>query len=267
MNLSTLSSNQSGTPMAHNNASNDVSQLLSLRNISYYIGPQRLLSNIDIDIAVNETVSLVGPNGAGKSTLVKLILGLIDPTKGSITAHQPLQLGYVPQRFTVPPILPLRVSDLLDQADKKRLTAEQRQFIFDNLALTHLLSRQMLHLSGGEAQRVLLARALLDKPNLLILDEPMQGLDPDTEVWLYQFIDKLPDFLRCAMLVISHDLHWVMRGSRRVICLNKHICCEGQPSELAISTEFRKLFGHYYEQPYVHQPHACQHHAPNELEL
>ncbi|AMT98157.1 MULTISPECIES: metal ABC transporter ATP-binding protein [Psychrobacter] len=267
MKTSAFSSNKQSVSPTDTHAIDDKTQLLSLQNVSYYIGQQRLLSDIDIDIAVNETVSLVGPNGAGKSTLVKLILGLIDPTKGGIKAHQPLQLGYVPQRFTVPPILPLRVSDLLGQANKTRLTPEQRQFIFDNLSLTHLLSRQMLHLSGGETQRVLLARALLDKPNLLVLDEPMQGLDPDTEVWLYQFIDQLPDFLRCAMLVVSHDLHWVMRGSRRVICLNKHICCEGQPSELAISTEFQKLFGHYYEQPYVHQPHACTHSAPSELEL
>lgn len=242
---------------------NNTSKLLNLSNVSYYIGQQRLLSNINIDIAVNETVSVIGPNGAGKSTLVKLILGLIAPTSGQVTPSEPLQIGYVPQRFSVPPILPLRVSDLLAQARKKRLTAEQRQFIFDKLSLTHLLSRQMLHLSGGETQRVLLARALLDKPNLLILDEPMQGLDPETEVWLYQFIDELPEFLRCAMLVVSHDLHWVMKGSRRVICLNKHICCEGQPSELAISSEFQKLFGHHYEQPYVHQPHACEHHAPS----
>ena len=243
----------------------NAAKLLSLSDISYHIGQQRILSHIDIDIAVNETVSLIGPNGAGKSTLVKLILGLIEATSGQITPHQKLQLGYVPQRFAVAPILPLRVCDLLAQADKKRLTPEQRQFIFENLSLTHLLSRQMLHLSGGETQRVLLARALLDKPNLLILDEPMQGLDPDTEVWLYQFIDELPEFLRCAMLVVSHDLHWVMKGSRRVICLNKHICCEGQPSELAVSSEFQKLFGHHYEQPYVHQPHACEHHAPSEI--
>ena len=241
----------------------NAAKLLSLSDISYHIGQQRILSHINIDIAVNETVSLIGPNGAGKSTLVKLILGLIEATSGQITPHQKLQLGYVPQRFAVAPILPLRVCDLLAQADKKRLTPEQRQFIFEKLSLTHLLSRQMLHLSGGETQRVLLARALLDKPNLLILDEPMQGLDPDTEVWLYQFIDELPEFLRCAMLVVSHDLHWVMKGSRRVICLNKHICCEGQPSELAISSEFQKLFGHHYEQPYVHQPHACEHHAPS----
>lgn len=238
-------------------------KLLSLENVSYEIGPQRLVSHINIDIAVNETLSLIGPNGAGKSTLVKLILGLLKPSKGQIVTHQPLQLGYVPQRFAVPPILPLRVKDLLAQADQRRLNAEQRQFIFDNLSLNHLLLRQMLHLSGGETQRVLLARALLDKPNLLILDEPMQGLDPDTELWLYQFIDELPDFLRCAMLVVSHDLHWVMKGSRRVICLNKHICCEGQPSELAVTAEFQKLFGHHYEQPYVHQPHACEHHAPS----
>ena len=243
----------------------NAAKLLSLSDISYHIGQQRILSHINIDIAVNETVSLIGPNGAGKSTLVKLILGLIEATNGQITPHQKLQLGYVPQRFAVAPILPLRVYDLLAQADKKRLTPEQRQFIFEKLSLTHLLSRQMLHLSGGETQRVLLARALLDKPNLLILDEPMQGLDPDTEVWLYQFIDELPEFLRCAMLVVSHDLHWVMKGSRRVICLNKHICCEGQPSELAISSEFQKLFGHHYEQPYVHQPHACEHHAPSEI--
>ncbi|WP_435979392.1 metal ABC transporter ATP-binding protein [Psychrobacter sp. DM4] len=243
----------------------NASKLLSMNSVSYDIDRLRLLSDIDLDIAVNETVSLIGPNGAGKSTLVKLILGLITPTHGHIVAHHSLQLSYVPQRFSVPPILPLRVQDLLAQASKKRLTLAQRDFIYDNLSLTPLLTRQMRNLSGGETQRVLLARALLDKPNLLILDEPMQGLDPDTEAWLYQFIDELPEFLRCAMLVVSHDLHWVMRGSRRVICLNKHICCEGQPSELAVTTEFQKLFGHHYEQPYVHKPHACEHHAPHTI--
>ena len=261
--------NDSTTPSNHSQASSasnqTASRLLSLADVSYDIGPQRLVAHIDIDIAVNETLSLIGPNGAGKSTLVKLILGLIKPSCGKIITHQPLQLGYVPQRFAVAPILPLRVQDLLAQADRRRLNKEQRQFIFDNLSLNHLLSRQMLHLSGGETQRVLLARALLDKPNLLILDEPMQGLDPETELWLYQFIDELPDFLRCAMLVVSHDLHWVMRGSRRVICLNKHICCEGQPSELAVTSEFQKLFGHHYEQPYVHKAHACEHHMTSDL--
>ena len=127
-------------PSAMNTSDKSMSnaaKLLSLSDVSYHIGQQRILSHIDIDIAVNETVSLIGPNGAGKSTLVKLILGLIKPTSGQITPHQKLQLGYVPQRFAVPPILPLRVCDLLAQAEKKRLTVEQRQFIFDNLSLTH----------------------------------------------------------------------------------------------------------------------------------
>ncbi|CAM4091281.1 metal ABC transporter ATP-binding protein [Psychrobacter arenosus] len=248
---------------ANNIASTD--PLLSLDKVSYKIEQQTLVSQVSFAIAAGETVSLIGPNGAGKSTLVKLILGLLTPSSGQIIAEQPLRLGYVPQRFSVSPILPLRVQDLLAQADTRLLSQEQQQFIYDKLQLAHLLSRQLRHLSGGETQRVLLARALLERPNLLILDEPMQGLDPDSEAWLYQFIDELPDFLHCAMLVVSHDLHWVMKGSRRVICLNKHICCVGQPSELVVSTEFQKLYGHHYEQPYVHKPHHCEHHAPSEL--
>ena len=243
----------------------DMAPLLSLKNISFDVHRQRLVSNINLTIGAQETISLIGPNGAGKSTLVKLILGLLTPTEGDIVAHHPIRLGYVPQRFSVPAILPLRVKDVLAQADKRLLNATERDYIFERLSLSSLLSRQMHHLSGGETQRVLLARALLDKPNLLILDEPMQGLDPDTEALLYAFIDALPEFLRCAMLVVSHDLHWVMKGSRRVICLNKHICCEGQPAELAVTPAFQDLFGHHYEQPYVHKPHACEHHAPHEV--
>lgn len=249
----------------HNDTLPDMTPLLSLQNISFSIHRQKLVSSVNLDIGAQETISLIGPNGAGKSTLVKLILGLLTPSDGQIIAHHPLRLGYVPQRFSVPAILPLRVKDVLAQADKRRLHAEQRDYIIESLSLAPLLSRQMHHLSGGETQRVLLARALLDKPNLLILDEPMQGLDPDTEALLYAFIDALPEFLRCAMLVVSHDLHWVMKGSRRVICLNKHICCEGQPAELAVTPEFQDLFGHHYEQPYVHKPHACEHHAPHEV--
>lgn len=259
--MSYLSSRQS----KQQNKLSDMTPLLSLKNISFDVNRQRLVSRINLDIGAQETISLIGPNGAGKSTLVKLILGLLTPTEGDIVAHHPIRLGYVPQRFSVPAILPLRVKDVLAQADKRRLSANERDYIFERLSLSSLLSRQMHHLSGGETQRVLLARALLDKPDLLILDEPMQGLDPDTEALLYAFIDALPDFLRCAMLVVSHDLHWVMKGSRRVICLNKHICCEGQPAELAVTPEFQDLFGHHYEQPYVHKPHACEHHAPHEV--
>lgn len=238
--------------------------LLQVQDLGYQIDQQRLLSSVSLDIHQHELISIIGPNGAGKSTLVKLILGLLQPSTGRIQAMQPLQIGYVPQRFVVPAIMPLRVADLLKQAPKQRLDDQQQDFIYQKLQLHPLWSRQLIHLSGGEMQRVLLAQALLTKPNLLILDEPMQGLDPDTQLWLYRFIDELPEFLRCAMLVVSHDLHWVMQGSRRVICLNKHICCEGQPSDLMLSTEFKQLFGHHYEQPYIHKPHHCEHHVPKE---
>ncbi len=221
-------------------------------------GQKQLLSHITMSIFAYEKVSIIGPNGAGKSTLMKLILGLLQPTTGQISRNADLCIGYVPQQFSVPSILPLRVQDLLAQVPQC-LNSAQQQLLYERLSITPLLKQQVLHLSGGETQRLLLARALLSKPNLLILDEPMQGLDPESERWLYEFIDNLPDFLRCAMVVVSHDLHWVMQGSRRVICLNKHICCEGQPSDLGVSAEFKALFGHQYEQPYIHQPHDCAH--------
>lgn len=233
---------------------NDV--LLSLDDIGYHTENKTLLSHICFKLHSRETVSLIGPNGAGKSTLVKLILGLISPSHGVIHRHYK-HVGYVPQRFSVPTIMPLRVKDLLNQATKNRLSNEQRQFIFEHLSIKSLYHQQIHHLSGGETQRVLLARALLEKPELLILDEPMQGLDPETETWLYQFIDELPDFLQCAILIVSHDLHWVMKSSRRVICLNKHICCQGKPSQVAISPEFVQLFG--YQAPYIHQHTHCDH--------
>lgn len=233
--------------------------LLTLDNVSYHIDDHRILNHVSLTIKPHDTISLIGPNGAGKSTLVRLILGLSLPTSGSIT-RRTSKMSYVPQKFSVPTILPLRVIDLLNQSERTRLDDTQRQFLLDKLSINPLLSRQIHTLSGGETQRVLMARALLDKPDLLILDEPMQGLDPDSEVLLYEFIDDMPEFLRCAMLVVSHDLHWVMKGSRHVICLNKHICCQGQPADIAISPEFTALFGQY-QVPYVHHHNHCQHHS------
>lgn len=259
-NKSFFSSWLSGARSEKNTSSSiSVTETSSTSNATHIIANNRqLLNNISMQIKPYEKISVIGPNGAGKSTLMKLILGLISPTSGKIIRHPELEIGYVPQKFTIPSILPLRVQDLLGQI-KTRLNVEQHAYLFEQLSINPLLKKQVIHLSGGETQRVLLARSLLSKPNLLILDEPMQGLDPESERWLYEFIDDLPEFLQCAMVVVSHDLHWVMRGSRRVICLNKHICCEGQPSDLGISQEFKKLFGHQYVQPYIHRPHDCQH--------
>ncbi|MFB6348165.1 metal ABC transporter ATP-binding protein [Moraxella marmotae] len=249
------------TATTPNPATPETAVILSLDKVSYRIDDSELVSGVSMNIHANEMISLIGPNGAGKSTLVKLILGLLRPSSGHID-KKVSHISYVPQRFSVPSILPLQVVDLLSQANPKRLTDEQKAHIYTQLSITPLLNKQIHHLSGGESQRVLLARALLDKPELLILDEPMQGLDPESESWLYQFLDQLPDFLQCAMLVISHDLHWVMKGSRRVICLNKHICCQGVPSQIAITPEFVQLFG--YQSPYIHQHTHCDHHLAHD---
>ena len=229
---------------------NSYTPLLSLHDIGYQVGDAVLLNHISFALDADEMISIIGPNGAGKSTLVKIILGLKKPTMGTMSNHAHV-VGYVPQRFSVPSILPLQVRDLLAQADRKRLALDQQHYIYDKLSLIKLFDRQVQHLSGGEMQRVLMARSLLDKPELLILDEPMQGLDPDSEHLLYQFIDAMPTFLRCAMIVVSHDLHWVMKGTRHVICLNNHICCQGVPSQIAAHSGFTSLFGHY-QAPYIH---------------
>ncbi|STZ63296.1 Zinc import ATP-binding protein ZnuC [Moraxella lacunata] len=246
-------------PVANTVANTD--ELFRLDKVSFHVGQNKILTDISLTLSKGEMVSLIGPNGAGKSTLVKLILGLNKPTSGDIIKHNSV-ISYVPQKFSVPSILPLRVKDLLAQANTKRLTPDERDFVLQKLSLAPLLDRQIHHLSGGETQRVLMARALLDKPDLLILDEPMQGLDPDSEELLYDFIDSMPPFLACAMLVVSHDLHWVMKGTRRVVCLNKHICCQGVPSDIAHLPEFVALFGQYHsthQTPYIHHHDHCQH--------
>lgn len=260
--IAKLSSHTDGTS-TKTNAPNQV--LVSIDKLTYVVNDKVLLKNISFDIHQHDVISLIGPNGAGKSTLVKLILGLKIPTSGSISYPNKVAISYVPQKFSVPNILPLQVADLLAQTRKNRLTSDQKHAVFDSLTITPLLKNQVTTLSGGELQRVLLAKALLDKPDLLVLDEPMQGLDPEAQVSLYALIDSLPDFLRCAMVVVSHDLHWVMKGTKQVICLNKHICCHGKPAEIAEHPEFIALFGQYdtthaYQTPYIHHHDHCQHH-------
>lgn len=227
--------------------------LLLLDNVGYHIDDKPLVERISFAVYPQDIISIIGPNGAGKSTLVKLVLGLLAPTTGKITKNQ-YKAAYVPQQFTLPAILPLQVKDLLAQADSSTLTNKERQIIYELLSITALLNRQVAVLSGGELQRTLLARALLTKPALLVLDEPMQGLDPKAQTQLYQLIDSLPDFLRCAMLVVSHDLHWVMQGTKQVICLNKHIRCQGLPTDIALLPEFIALFADKpaYSTPYFH---------------
>lgn len=214
--------------------------LIQLSHVSVQFDQRPILKNVDLEIAPQEIISLIGPNGAGKSTLVKVILGIQRIHAGQLNRRPQLKIGYVPQRFNPSSSLPLRVMDLLEAAHYK---LEFLQQIVGETGIEHLLKRQVQQLSGGERQRVLLARALLQNPQLLVLDEPMQGLDVQSETELYAYVRTLPERYGCAVLMVSHDLQWVMQGTQRVVCLNHHICCSGTPSDIQQHPAYQELFG------------------------
>lgn len=217
-----------------------VPPLIHLNNISVQFEQRSVLKQVDLVIAPQEIVSLIGPNGAGKSTLVKVILGIQRIHAGQLSQRPGLKIGYVPQRFNPSSSLPLRVMDLLEVSHCKPDFLQQ---IVGETGIAHLLKRQVQQLSGGERQRVLLARALLKNPQLLVLDEPMQGLDIQSETELYAYVRTLPERYGCAVLMVSHDLQWVMQGTQRVVCLNHHICCSGSPSDIQQHPAYQELFG------------------------
>lgn len=229
--------------------------LVQLESIGVQFEQRSVLKSIDLAIYPQEIVSLIGPNGAGKSTLVKVILGIQAPHQGKLTRQDGLKIGYVPQRFNPSSSLPLRVKDLLGGAARSLVPLDQ---IVQETGIGPLLNRQVQHLSGGERQRVLLARALLQNPQLLVLDEPMQGLDVVSEGELYRYVRSVPERYGCAVLMVSHDLQWVMQGTQRVICLNHHICCSGTPQVIQQHPAYQALFG-TQRMIYQHHHDHCVH--------
>ncbi len=199
-----------------------------------------VLDGISVAIHEREIVSVIGPNGAGKTTLVRLLLGLRRPDGGRIVRRSDLRAGYMPQRFQVDPNLPLSVQRFMALAGRNRAAIAAA---LQRTGAAPLATRPLQALSGGEFQRVLLARALLRQPNLLVLDEPAQGVDIKGQAAFYRLIGQLRDELGCGVLLVSHDLHLVMANSDRVICLNQHVCCEGSPATVSSSPAYRELFG------------------------
>lgn len=214
--------------------------LIDLKNISVRIDDRDILKQIDFSLHEKEIVTLIGPNGAGKSTLIKIMLGIVKPSLGRMTTSKKLKMAYVPQKFNPSHSLPLRVKDLLDL---EKCPTKHRQEIILDTGIQHLLHAKVQQLSGGERQRVLLGRALLRQPDVLVLDEPMQGLDIQSEAELYEYVRSLPTRYGCAILMVSHDLQWVMQGTNRVVCLNKHICCSGTPENIQHLPEYQEFFG------------------------
>lgn len=219
----------------------DPTVLLCGRGLGLVRGGRPLLEAVDIDIRPREIVTLIGPNGAGKTTLVRLLLGLEVPDSGSVHRHADLVIGYAPQRFDIDGALPMTVARFLGLGLGVRPGSVLETL--GEVGAAHVLGQQLRSLSGGELQRVVLARALLREPNLLVLDEPVRGVDYAGEAELYTLIGTLRNTRGLGVLLVSHDLHVVMASSDRVLCLNRHVCCSGVPETVAQHPEYVRLFG------------------------
>ena len=215
--------------------------LVTVENLDIRYGSNTVLSGVDLVIEPGEIVTIVGPNGSGKTSLLRALVGAVPPAKGRIVRSRGLRLGYVPQRLHVDRTLPITVERFL-RLPKRRSRADCLEAL-DRAGVPELAGRQMSGLSGGQFQRVLLARALLDRPHLLLLDEPTQGLDQPGSAAFYRLIAEVRRETGAAIVMNSHELHVVMAASDRVICLNGHVCCEGTPEVVSSAPEYRALFG------------------------
>jgi len=219
--------------------------LLNVENIAYRVPDRIILSDVSFTAEKGDFITVIGPNGAGKSTLLKIIAGIVRPSGGRLTWARDMVKGYVPQNFFINNQLPITVRDFLTLANRDYDAA------FEYTGIGGIADRPLTALSGGETRRVLLARALLKKPEVLFLDEPTAGLDVDAEAEFYRIIAAVKNELGCTVFMISHNLHMVMADSTKVVCLNRHICCQGSPDDVMLSSGYLKLF--------THHDHHCHH--------
>lgn len=215
--------------------------LIRLQQVSVGFRQESVLENVQLTVNAGEIVTLIGPNGAGKTTLVRAVLGLLKPDSGSVWRKPRLRIGYMPQKLTVDPTLPLsvlRFLRLVPGVDRHTAMAALAE-----VGAEQVIDSPLQNISGGELQRVLLARALLREPELLVLDEPVQGVDVAGQAELYRLITELRDRHGCGVLMVSHDLHLVMSTTDQVVCLNRHVCCSGHPEQVSGDPAFVELFG------------------------
>lgn len=253
--------------------------LIQADKISHQFAESKVLSDVSLKISAKEIVTLIGPNGAGKSTLLKILLGLLKPTQGKVSRAKGLTVGFMPQKIQVDPTLPMTVERFLRLGlpvqGKGLNSILRRPFQKANYNTTlmdkttaELDIRDLLHspiqkVSGGEMQRILLARALIREPQLLVLDEPVQGVDLQGQTELYDYINQVRHSHGCGILMVSHDLHVVMRHTDEVLCLNQHLCCTGHPQTISQNSEFKALFGDFSDSIAFYEHHhnhdACEH--------
>jgi zinc transport system ATP-binding protein len=214
--------------------------LVRVENASLRLGGKEILSGVSLGVCRGEILTIIGPNGGGKTTLLRIMLGLLSPDQGQVTRAPGLRIGYMPQRITFDPVLPLNVRRFLTLSTPQPEPALLK--VLEEVGAAALLNAPMQNLSGGELQRVLMARALLRDPDLLALDEPAQGVDVHGQVELFGLISKISHERGCAVVMVSHDLHLVMAATDRVLCLNRHICCTGSPGSVQANPAFIELF-------------------------
>tara|TARA_Y100001954_G_scaffold5417_1_gene5894 strand:+ start:606 stop:1352 length:747 start_codon:yes stop_codon:yes gene_type:complete len=230
--------------------------LVKLKDAGFRLNEKWLVQGVSLQVEKGKIVTLIGPNGSGKSTTAKIALGIYKKIEGEVEKYTN-KIGYVPQKISIDWTLPLRVKDfmlLTDNLDDRTIS--------EALSLTgviHLKDKNLGDLSGGEFQRVLLARAISKKPELLVLDEPVQGVDFTGEIALYELIKKISEDLNCGILLISHDLHTVMSATDHVVCLNGHVCCSGSPIDVAKNMEYKALFGEQASQTLSIYEHKHDH--------
>ncbi len=216
--------------------------LAALQDINLTIAGRPILRDVSLQVQRGMILTVIGPNGAGKSTLLRILLGLQQPETGTVFRAPGLRIGYVPQKVQIDAQMPLTVQGFVQLGCHKKASA-QLQTVLQETGARHLLDTPIQALSGGEFQRVLLARALLREPQLLVLDEPAQGVDVSGQAQLYQLIDRLVEEHGFGVIMVSHDLHLVMANTDKVLCLNQHICCSGHPEDVSKHPEYMSLFG------------------------
>ena len=230
--------------------------LVKLENAGVFRSSKWLVRGISLEINQGEIVTLIGPNGSGKTTTAKMILNILNTDEGLVTGKA-RKMAYVPQKINIDWTMPLRVIDFMKITNSLNNTQ-----ITESLSMTgvdKLLYNQIHSLSGGEFQRVLIARAIAKKPDLLVLDEPVQGVDFNGELALYNLIKEISVNLNCGILLISHDMHFVMSTTDHVICLNGHICCSGSPSNVVKNPEYIKLYGQHNSETLSYYQHQHDH--------
>lgn len=247
----------SGMTSAPSGAPSRAPPLVEARGVSVRFGHRSVLDAVDLTVHAGEIVTLVGLNGAGKSTLVRVILGIVQPDSGKVTRAPGLRTGYSPQHVQRDPILPMTVERFLTlggPAPRNKL-----EEALDEVGADPILGYPLAEVSGGEMQRVLLARALLRQPDLLVLDEPLAGVDVTSQSDLYRLIADIRDRHGCGVLLVSHDLHLVMAATDTVVCLNRHVCCTGQPQIVLRDPEFISIFGPHLSESLAVYQHSHDH--------